>query len=144
MTNVTDLPDLEPNLHVHFYGPLTIPVDRYHSEVVGWGWEMIITPLIRELSRDREGNAWFDLLDDEPAQTARWGEVMFKPGSWPEHLPRIKPGTLDHDEAREVARRTAWNINNDADRLAALAAVKAQYGSAPVTSKTIQTGGDRW
>lgn len=105
---------------------------------------MIVTPLIRELSRDREGNSWVDLLEDEPAQVARWGEVIFRPGSWPQNLPRIKPGTLDHDEAREVARRTAWNINNDADRLAALAAVKAQHGSAPVTSKTIQTGGERW
>lgn len=34
-------------------------------------------------TRDRNGNSWLDVIDDDQAQITRWGKVMFRRGPWP-------------------------------------------------------------
>lgn len=35
-----------------------------------------------DLTVDRNGDSWLDLLNDPNAQVAKWGKVMFAPGPW--------------------------------------------------------------
>lgn len=126
---------------VHFYVATTIPWPGIASRLMLWGDVVEVTPLIRELGRDRNGHTWVDLAGDPEAQLKRWGRVRFALGPWPADLPRYEPGSQEEQEAIQEAYRNAWAIPTEVERLAALADVRAHWGLPAQTSKTIMTYG---
>jgi len=79
---------------LHFLGSVTIaiPAEAGSGRVTRFGDEMTVTDEIRLLNTDSAGDCCFDLLDDEAAQAARWGTVMFRRGVWPTGQSRNQPG----------------------------------------------------
>lgn len=127
---------------VHFYVATTIPWPGVASRLMLWGDVVEITPLLRELGRDRNGSCWVDIAGDPEAQLNRWGRVRYALGPWPVDLPRYEPGSQAEQEAIQDAYRNAWAIPTEVERLAALAEVRATWGAPTRTSKTIMTYGN--
>ena len=96
-----------------------------------------VTAVLLELAKDRNGNSWFSLVDDDDAQAARWGEPVFRRGPAPADLTQWQPGTADHAVARDRARAAAWALPVGDARDAAFNDVLQRFGSA----KTIATYG---
>lgn len=137
LLGVTAAPPPDPVV-VRFLAPLTVQIDRFHASVLSWGADLIVTDEIRELSKDRNGSSWLDLLGDEAGQIKRWGKVVFVEGPWPDDVPRLQPGSLDFYDARETARQAAWKISDPEERAAALAQVNAEFGPPLPSNKTLQ------
>lgn len=98
-----------------------------------------ITAAMLDASRDRLGHSWLSIIADDTAQLRRWGVVYFAPGAAPADLTSWEPGSPEHHEAREEARRAAWAIPSTRERIEALREVERVYGAAPTTSRTTQT-----
>ncbi|QIK83171.1 hypothetical protein [Sanguibacter sp. HDW7] len=97
------------------------------------GQTLTLTEPMIAASIDRLGGSWLDLIDDEPAQIARWGQRMFARGPAPEGLTSWEPGTPEHTEARERARREAWALP-ESRRWDALRRVETDYGPPQATN----------
>lgn len=106
-----------------------------HSEVGRRGQVIDLTPQDVEASRDRAGNSLWSLSPQE--QRDRWGEQRFGIGPWPDGEDVFVRGSVEWAEAREAARREAWQAPAS-QRRAALADVEEKFGPAPVTSKTLE------
>lgn len=140
-------------------GPLPVaPGDQIHAKVTGVtfatgrgftsashvttaGETYTITQQLLEASRDAGGRSWLRHLVSDEAQVRRWGAVRFGIGPAPEGM-TPEPGTAEHREAREQARREAWAQPTAQARTAALAAVESRFGPAPISSTTISTTPD--
>jgi hypothetical protein len=140
-TDPHDLP--RPGDQVHFLAPITFSTKANSFTGAGAtlnrGDTITITADIIEAQRDRHGDlsrSWVALLHDEDAQVARFGQVVARPGSWPEDQERWTYGDRRWETERDNARRAAWAIADDADRAAALAAVEERFGPSRQTSKT--------
>ena len=143
----TLLPDVSPPAVpavevVHFLTAATVPGPGYLSLALIRGDELTITPELREASIDRLGRSWLDLVHDPEAQIARWGEVRFAPGPWPEVAHRIIPGSPEEEELIAQAWKDAWAQPTDAERTEALKQVRAKYGRPPRGNREIQRLGD--
>lgn len=123
---------------VHFYRTVTVPGPGYCSLVLIRGDELTITPELRAASLDRFGHSWLDLVHDPEAQMARWGEVRFAPGPWPEAEARIIPGSHEEEELIAQAWKDAWAQPTDDARTEALTQVRAKYGRPPRGNREIQ------
>lgn len=125
---------------VHFFGPLTVPVDRSTHHTMGYGSVLMVTREAYEASRDRNGQSYLDpdFLDDEDAQLRRWGRVMMRRGPWPEGTPRLQRGSQEWWDAADAERRAAHKIEDEALKARTLAEIRAKYGS-QATSQTIAT-----
>jgi hypothetical protein len=104
------------------------------------GQTLTLTAGILAASVDRTGETWLDLVDDEPGQLHRWGKVMFARGAWPEGAPKWIAGTAAWEAQRDVAFSNAWAVSNEGERMAAVAAVEAEFGPLS-TSHTLATYG---
>lgn len=140
-------------------GPLPVaPGDTIHAKVSGTtfatgsglmsashvttrGEQYTITQQLIDASRDAGGRSWLRHLVSDDAQVRRWGAVRFGIGSAPEGM-TPEPGTAEHREAREAARREAWGMPTAQARAEALAAVEERFGPAPTTSTTISSTPD--
>lgn len=124
---------LQPGEHFHVLSPrgALIAGAAYRR-----GDTLTLTAEQIESQRDRLGNSWADDVS-EAGQLARWGEVRIGLGPWPEDTPKLLPGSVEHSEAREAARRAAHALQNPDTRLAALRAVEADFGPSPATSRTV-------
>ena len=112
------------------------------------GQTFVVTDALIEASRDRNGDlGWPKLVHDEAAQLAFWGRRMLAPAPPPGFLARAAEdvvedltvpeyGTPDWAEARETARKAAWNVEAPRERALARAAVERRFGAAPLTSST--------
>jgi hypothetical protein len=129
---------------IHFLGCLTIVTSESgggQGAVTEYGNELIVTSEFHNLNRDRNGDSFLDLLDDEPAQMKRWGRVLVERGPWPEDLSRVEPGSQRwHDEA-EAARVEAFKISDLGLRHQRQSEINAKYGPRPTTSTTIASYG---
>lgn len=102
-----------------------------------------ITRAIIDASYSASGRSWMALINNEPAQIEKWGEVRFRMGRAPEGVQTwTQYGDSDWREQREQARQAAWAEPNPDRRAAALRAVHDKFGPAPVTSTTISTTPD--
>lgn len=108
----------------------------YGSETSARAQTVTATATLLELAKDRNGNSWIDLMHDEEAQTARWGQPMFRSGSAPADLSLWQPGTAEEDIARDAARTAAHALPYGAARDAVICAVLHKFGRA-TTSKTL-------
>ncbi|MFE6255134.1 hypothetical protein [Agromyces sp. NPDC057865] len=136
----TKLP-VSPGDQIHFLQPHSFGISD--SWLAGEymarrGETVTITDAIIEQSIDREGNSWLALADDPDAQVARWGRVVFGIGPWPEAEPVLVPGSVEWTEAREIARKAAWSLQDPEARAAARRKVTEDFGAAPTTSSTLQ------
>lgn len=130
---------------IHFLGAQTVALrpDSFDaSEVFSYGHELLWTDQMTLANSDRFGRCrLLDLLDDEPAQVAERGRVVFRRGPWPKGLSRLEPGSPAWSEAREAARQEAHKIEDQALREAALRDVRREYGDLP-TGRTVATYGE--
>jgi hypothetical protein len=124
--------ELDPLVHVVRSG-ITISVRPGFGQVLEYGQELVLTPELRAL------NPWLDFYDEPDEQIARYGTEVVRPGPWPKDVPRSEPGTWQHAEEREAARKAAWHLPTREARAAALAKVDQMYGPPPTTSRTIAT-----
>lgn len=120
-------------LWIHFTSSHNVAVSSAPNGTVifGYGTDLLVTDEIIALSRDRNGRS--TLLDRIEA-----GNVGIHLGRWPSDLPRLEPGSNEWHDAKEAARKTAWTVEDEARRKAALARVAAEFGGIP-TSKTLMT-----
>lgn len=112
------------------------------STVLTRGQTVTLTADMIEASRDRNGDSWLDLLHDDLAQIARWGEVRIAPGPAPADMAPWLPGSPEEDAAREQARRAAYALVDDAERRLALARVDERFGRLK-TSRTLNSAAQR-
>lgn len=131
--------------------PLARPAESFHWLVSGIIWHAKAANLFAGTSaiseRGQTVTITAEMLDASPwiarylgndeAQIARWGEVRIAPGAFPSDVLRWTPGSVEHAEAREGARRRAWAILDPAERAAAREAVERDYGPAAPTSRTL-------
>lgn len=120
---------------VHFFTSKTVLLTEMRGRTFEFGDELQITAAIYELSKDRNGQSWLDLIDDTDAQIERWGKVRYARGPWPEALPRVQAGSPEEADliAREWAE--AWKLPTEEERNEARAALYRKYGSPPQTSR---------
>jgi hypothetical protein len=121
---------------VHFFAPMTIPSPGHESRLVTWGDEMEVTSALITYSADRNGDSWLALLDDHDGQRAKWGEVRFARGHWPESVPKLEPGSVEEADAIAEAYRLAWALTDEAKRKEVLGALRARYGGPPLMNNT--------
>lgn len=79
-----------------------------------------------EATRDRMGNSWLDLTPEE--QVRRWGMQIFGLGPAPEGLAFAGDDESYQYRAGLRAREYARAISDPAERAAALAKVREEYG----------------
>lgn len=104
------------------------------------GDRIVVTPEMIDAAKDRHGSpGWVELVHDPERQVRRWGKVHLAPGEPPEDMPRWEVGTPDWAEAREEARKAAWQEVDPQRRAAALQRVHDVYGPPPVTSTIMST-----
>lgn len=85
-----------------------------------------------------EACPWLDLLGDEQAQLAKWGEIRIAPGDWPTDLDPWTPGTREEGEAYDRERREAWGRPVGPERDSALVALRERWGNGLSTSRTLK------
>ena len=128
---------------VHFRGALSFCVESYGVMATGavsqYGDEFVLTSKVYLANVDRVGQCFWDRLSDPDAQVRAWGRVMFQRGPWPHDEPRLEPGSVEEEIARDVAFAAAASIKDDATRKAALDRCLAQFGSRPTTQRTTAT-----
>jgi hypothetical protein len=100
--------------------PHPVPVPR-GSVVVLTGWTI-------ENSRDRHGFSFLDLVDDEEAQLAKWGKVMFRRGPWPESEQVLRKGTTEALIERDRRRAAAMHAYEGAQLTSVLKDIDAELG----------------
>ncbi|WP_036318140.1 hypothetical protein [Microbacterium sp. B24] len=122
--------DLQPGDLIHFLSAMSVAVSPDYGVPVQRGATVEVTKEIIEASLDRNGNSWLDLVDDEGAQVARYGQVTFRRGQCPEDvLWWNAPGDdasrgLAHVKAVEAARE----ISDPIERRLAVAKADETFG----------------
>lgn len=110
--------------------------------VLNRGQNIVVTTALLEANRDRGGRYRGPGLAHSPeAQLAVHGRLLFAPGPAPDDMVP-EHGTAEWRMAREAARQAAWAEADPERRAAALAAVNAKFGAAPVTSTIINSTPD--
>lgn len=93
------------------------------------GENICVTRAMIDASYSASGRSWMALLDNEPAQVQRWGEVRFRIGPAPADAPTWNThGSVEWHRARDAAKAEAWAMPTAEARAAALAAVAERFG----------------
>lgn len=90
------------------------------------GQVVTLTEDLRQANADRTGSCWLDLITDAEAQETRWGRQIFAPGAL--SVASWEPNTLEHEWARDEARRIANAEPDPAERAAKLRQVEVTFG----------------
>jgi hypothetical protein len=114
--------------------------EAFGGEVSSRAQTVTVTATLLDLSKDRNGYSWLSLIDDEEAQTKRWGEPAIRRGPAPADMTPWQPGTEEETVAREKARAAAWELPLGEARDEAFNDILRRFGRAR-TSKTIHTYG---
>lgn len=135
-TNVDELADVE----ITFYSTMLVLLNddpwTSISQTMNRGEHLTITEEIIAASKDRFGNSWLELLDDEAAQERRWGKPMFTRGKvvldpWER---RGDPVWAQH---RDRARAAAHALVDPNEKAAAFRAIDKRFGKAPTDGQTL-------
>lgn len=118
---------LRPGDLVHFLVHTNIAT-AHGSVIIRPGTELTLTGSIIQLSKDRNGESWLDLVDDPAAQVRQHGRVRFGRGPAPADL-LPDPGTPEHDDQHLLAHDAAWRITDPQARAEALAQVHERFGT---------------
>ena len=100
------------------------------------GMVIVLTAAMIESNTDRNGDTWLSLIDDEEAQTDRWGSPMVAPGRPGPGFSKWLRGSVEAELERARQLDEAHKIANDAERAEALAAIQARFGKVR-TSRTL-------
>jgi hypothetical protein len=119
---------------VHFLAAKTVGIDQYHSAVLSYGDELVITSEIIELSTDRNGGSWLDGIGT-PSSSARLG-------SWPAGEPRLLTGSFEWQEARASARAAAFAMPDEPERRAAPRKGDSEFSPGQITSRILSVTKD--
>lgn len=133
---------------IHFLAPITIvtgPGDGVapRAEVMDYGTELELTERILQLNQRPDGSSIFDLVGDEERQVSCFNTVVFRPGTWPEGVVRVRPGDPRWERMREAARQAAHAVVDDSERARQLRQVRRDFGEPRPTSRTTATYGER-
>ncbi|WP_143017873.1 hypothetical protein [Microbacterium testaceum] len=109
---------------------------RVGHEVRHRGYTFTVDDELLDDSKDRDGNSWLDLVDDDQAQIERWSKVILARGACPESVTHWNgPGdTAGRDRAREDARLMALAITDPVERFEALQRTREVYGRKPTST----------
>lgn len=112
---------------------LTLPAfsaagDPLAGRVLSRGETFTVSAETYELTKDRLGNSWLDLTEQE--QTQRWGMIRFLPGPAPEDIIYADDDEYFNYLAGTRARDQALAVSHPVERAEALAAVERKYGKA--------------
>lgn len=136
---------LKPGDQFHVLNSVVIAYSDFHEASCRRGQTVTVTDAMLDQSKDRNGDSWLDLVDDEAAQIARYGHRLIARGPCPEDVlwwngpnDTASPGL-----ARELALEQARLISDPADRDAKIREVNATYG-ARQTSFSIGTTPKEW
>jgi hypothetical protein len=128
---------------IHFLAAQTValrPNSADGSKVFSYGEELLWTDQMTMANTDTVGRCrLLDLLDDEALQVRKYGKVVVRRGPWPEGRSRLEPGSWQHTEAREAARRAA-HLLPEPECSAALQKMREEFGDLP-TGHTLTTYG---
>lgn len=135
-----------PGASVHFLGTVSLARSLDLGSVgilVNRGDTAVLTTELIRANQDRLGRSIFDYLGDEEGQVERYGQVLLRPGAWPQGEPTWIYGDPDWAVARDEARRLAWLVDGPEARSKALAEVEKKFGPAALTSRTLNGKGTR-
>lgn len=115
---------------IHILHALNVPDNKGGTRVAERGEVVQLNQKQIEFTRDREGNSWLQMSDDE--QRERWGFVSFRPGLIPEGE---SINVWDEDEGlrnllRDRALLEASKLGTEQERLAAKQAAIEKFGRA--------------
>lgn len=100
------------------------------GEVIGYGSEFEISSERVRNSFDRHGHSLLvEILRDEAAQLATFGEIVCRRGPWPTGVLRTRPGSVAHAEAAQAAREAAFKIADPDRRAHRLREIRDAYGT---------------
>lgn len=130
---------------IHTLGSITVAYFDYHSAAVSRGQNITLTDQIIELSKDRAGDSWLSIVDDEEAQIARWGSRLVAPGPCPPEVAWWNaPGdTASPALAREQELEAARFISHPQDRDQKIREINSKYGPRQ-TSYSVGTTPKEW
>lgn len=130
---------------LHALTTITLPDETFSPSawgsmgtLVNRGQQVEISQARYEATKDREGNSWMDLTENE--QEARWGEVRFRWGETPDG---VNPWDRDASLAnllRETELAEARKLENTAERADAVAAIFKKYGRGQTSSTVAYIG----
>lgn len=136
----------EPGSQFHVLRAITIANGvglHAQAEVVERGRTLTVTAGMYESTQDKFGRSWMDDIADEAAQVQRWGEVRVAPGPWPTDEPTwTTHGDAEWEQQHERARALAFSVADEAERAAALRAVRATYGNKATNIEVARYAGD--
>ncbi len=133
---------LKPGDTIHFLGAMTVGIAAGSGRAVQRGTQLEITNAIIEQAKDRNGNSWLDLVDDEAAQVERWGRAMFARGEVPESVQWWDTGNdADRTLARNLELEAAAKFTVPAERKAEEKRIFEKYGTAS-TSRSLTYSGE--
>ncbi len=120
-------------LHVLSGGVLAFGIALRRGDTIQLSAAMVASTM------NAEGHSWLDDIS-EAGQVKRWGEVRFGLGPWPEGLHKwLAPHDAVWLDEFNSAREDALRQPTEAQRHAALAEVKARFGDAPQSSRTLRS-----
>lgn len=117
-----------------------VPFDDFSSRVALRGELITLTPEQVEDTRDRNGNSWLDLTEEQ--QLARWGHVNFLKGDRSSDVKFIG----DDDERIRFRRREraiieAHALSDPEERADALHKIRELYGTPRSSQRTLNEYG---
>lgn len=124
----------------HLRAPMTVALTEHESRAFQRGTTIVVTEELLEMSRDRNGNSWLDLVDDPQAQAAKYGAVKFAPGPCPDDVNWFdgEVGDGAWNLAREMELERVAAISDPVERAAAQKVVVEKFGR-KATSQTLAT-----
>jgi hypothetical protein len=126
----------------HLRAPMTIAFTEHDSQSLQRGTTVTVTKELLEMSKDRNGVSWLDLVDDPKAQTERYGAVKFARGECPPEINWYDEQVGDGawNVARELEMERVAAISDPVARADAQKVAFAKFGRKP-TSQVIATYG---
>lgn len=136
---------LVPGDRIHFLATTTLQTRESASMIGGSqdverGQTVTITQAILDLNRDRLGNSFLDLVDDEEAQEAKYGHVLFRRGPWPEGASKFPRGDISETWERQLRLKAAAQIADEREAAAARARIYEELGRGTTQRSTYLPG----
>ena len=128
----------------HLRSPMTIAFSEHDSRSLQRGTTVVVTEELLEMSKDRAGNSWLDLVDDPAAQVQRYGSQKFARGECPPEVTwwNENPGDGAWNYARQLEEDRIGEISLPEDRARAAEEVRKLYGRKNGTT-TLSSWGTR-
>jgi hypothetical protein len=126
---------------LHFYAAVAVndnPRMGAPGRMMAYGSEYTVTAEFLQANPPGQRGSLWELLDDEPGQLARYGQIVVARGPWPAGTLRTQPGTPEHDAARSRLESAAWATHGveGPEAYEQIALVRAVYGQPGASNRS--------